>query len=156
MARLLIHRIDHPIGTEEFLWWCPACQCGHSFRVAGRPPLWTFNGNFDRPGFWPSLRYVDGTGCHTIVAGGIIQFCNDCRHDFVGKTVPMVDWDTILGKEEKTMSNALHTVNGKPVETPAPAAAEKQAANTAPQTHKKECGDVGVTGDHGDLGTNAA
>jgi hypothetical protein len=62
------------------------------------------------------------------------------------------------------MSN-LHTINGKPVAA-ASGAEEKvtpRATTSIPptvsekkQTHKAECGDVGATGEHGDLGSNAA
>jgi len=29
------------------------------------------------------------TVCHSIVSSGMIQFCSDCTHELVGKTVPM-------------------------------------------------------------------
>jgi len=60
---------------------------------------------------------------------------------------------------------ALRTINGKPITAaPAPAArmhnsvADAAAANAPVKkaTHKPECGDVGETGEHGDLGSNAA
>jgi hypothetical protein len=34
--------------------------------------------------------------------------------------------------------------------------AEAVAASGPARTHRKECGDVGITGEHGNLGTNAA
>jgi len=63
--------------------------------------------------------------------------------------------------------DSLHTVNGKPIS----ATEEKnvaglrklgidaQATGHGPKvtlTHKPECGDVGETGEHGDIGSNAA
>lgn len=48
------------------------------------------------------------------------------------------------------MSN-LHTINGKPVEETKAAAAPAKKS-----THAEGCGDVGETGEHGDLGSNAA
>jgi hypothetical protein len=61
---------------------------------------------------------------------------------------------------------SLTTYNGKPVENPTVAPSlpvtvanptvTAAAAPAKKQTHRPECGDVGVTGEHGDLGSNAA
>ncbi len=51
----------------------------------------------------------------------------------------------------------LHTINGKPVYASAAAATTLPAASTsdASKTHKPECGNVGATGQHGEIGSNA-
>jgi hypothetical protein len=61
------------------------------------------------------------------------------------------------------MTQSLHTYNGKPVEESLeqPSALKTVPAITttaaAPkQTHKPEAGNVGNTGEHGELGSNAA
>jgi hypothetical protein len=46
----------------------------------------------------------------------------------------------------------LHSVNNKPLD---PAAAQHPAA-AASSTHHKNCGAVGLTGKHGEIGTNSA
>lgn len=47
------------------------------------------------------------------------------------------------------------TINGKPVEVKATAGSETTSLPTG-QTHHADCGDVGATGEHGDIGSNAA
>jgi hypothetical protein len=59
------------------------------------------------------------------------------------------------------MTQSLHTYNGKPVETSEqPSALKTESTAAAPaktkQTHKPEAGNVGNTGEHGALGSNAA
>jgi hypothetical protein len=50
----------------------------------------------------------------------------------------------------------VRTYNGKPVEEKAaPAAAASSPAPAASTTHAEACGNVGETGEHGDLGSNA-
>lgn len=142
---------QQPGGNESWAIWCPACREAHVLYA----PTWNWNRNESSPSFWPSFRLVRGNGCHFVIGSGQIQYCGDSRHEFAGKTVPMVNWDEILGA--KTMS--LHTINGQPVEEtkqPAPASATAAPAAPAKQTHKPECGEVGKTGEHGDLGSNAA
>lgn len=83
-----------------FTFYCPGCKHGHHYEV----PRWSFNGNYDKPTFAPSLRMftpqskdpVDGTAiqektiCHLHLRDGRIEFCNDCDHDLKGQTVDMV------------------------------------------------------------------
>jgi hypothetical protein len=68
---------------------------------------------------------------------------------------------------EKKKMDTLHTLNGKPIENPTVAppvpmifpvgdptvTATANAVKT--QVHRAECGDVGIVGEVGDLGTNA-
>jgi hypothetical protein len=75
--------------------FCPACKCGHGFRVATEgDPHWKFNGDLDKPTFEPSLvcRWKqDGRDhvCHSIVTNGQIQFLSDCTHALAGQTVAL-------------------------------------------------------------------
>ena len=100
--RLWVRRSEQ---WENYYFWCEGCKELHGFRTkAPQPPLtvypnpvWTFNGNVERPTFTPSLRYrrhrADYPGCkphcHTIVTDGQVQFCSDCEHELAGKTVEM-------------------------------------------------------------------
>lgn len=54
--------------------------------------------------------------------------------------------------------STLHTINGKPVEENQQTQPEPMPTSAAPvsKSHKPECGDVGATGEHGNLGSNAA
>lgn len=88
-------------GNGVWLFWCPACREHHPFHVvhADHPtgPKWTFNGNVEKPTFSPSLRVFARklservTACHLFVRDGRIEYCQDCPHEFAGKTVDMVD-----------------------------------------------------------------
>jgi hypothetical protein len=90
------------------LHWCPGCDEPHGIRIEGREgsPKWTFNGNFDRPTFSPSVlnfTIYDDEGeplpqgqrrtlCHYFITDGQIQFCGDSPHELAGQTVDLPDW----------------------------------------------------------------
>lgn len=48
--------------------------------------------------------------------------------------------------------SAFTTINGKPVEVKTNSGSE---TTSLPTTHHADCGDVGATGEHGDIGSNA-
>jgi hypothetical protein len=65
-------RVLHDLGGQP-AYWCPVCK--HPHRVAVRPPFqpnrqWTFNGNYDKPTFSPSVHvYIDyASDAHFILA----------------------------------------------------------------------------------------
>jgi uncharacterized protein DUF6527 len=86
-------------------FWCPGCECMHAVDSG-----WTFDGNYDKPTFSPSIlvtyrhpkghtnenpapfgyqgEYVEDR-CHSFVKAGQIEFLGDCTHALVGKTVPL-------------------------------------------------------------------
>jgi Family of unknown function (DUF6527) len=154
----LIPIVAQPAGAEEtigYRFWCPACRALHPLYTVkwGDCPVWWFNGNLQRPQFAPSLRMIQENNCHLYVTDGLLAYCNDCRHEYRNKTVPMVDFDT----ERWCPVDTLHTINGKPVDataTEAPAAKQDNPTVTASTTHQEACGNVGITGEHGDLGSN--
>lgn len=91
-------------------FFCAGCQCSHGVNSG-----WTFNGDFERPTFTPSIlvrgykmsahgeamiargeRHPEGgrypgenTVCHSFVTDGKIQFLDDCTHALAGKTVAL-------------------------------------------------------------------
>lgn len=82
---------------------CPACLAdnagsGHLFYIQmndGKPG-WTFNGNFERPTFRPSMRARSLLGpekrehiCHSFVTDGEIQYLPDCTHALAGQTIDL-------------------------------------------------------------------
>ena len=102
-------------GEGKFAFKCPGCKCEHIYyvnsqywtKVTGKVG-WSFNNNFDKPTFSPSLlnqwgKYADpkfeedpdfpnSSGiCHLFVTNGQIQYCGDCTHDLSGKIVDMED-----------------------------------------------------------------
>lgn len=97
-----------PLEGGHFHFMCPGCNEVH---IVGA--TWSFNGNFDRPTFTPSIlvrgnKVVkdergkwtgdwerDGSGnlipdiCHSFITDGQIQFLGDCTHGMAGQTVPL-------------------------------------------------------------------
>lgn len=93
---------------------CPGCNEFHQVRVEGdQRPGWTFDGNYERPTFSPSVLVTgsqtehDATGkwtgewklgpdgkplpsiCHSFVRAGRIEFLSDCTHALAGQTAEM-------------------------------------------------------------------
>lgn len=92
------------LGPVAYAFVCPGCDIYHQFHVrkATRPaednPVWTFDGDVERPTFSPSLlvRWDEGPEherrvCHSFVRDGRIQFLGDCTHDLAGQTVDLPD-----------------------------------------------------------------
>lgn len=98
-------RLELNDGTIEAAFHCPGCKHYHSIPVTG-PKAWTFNGDFNRPTFQPSIL-VRGTDydcdadgrpiastvrdsvCHSFVTDGRIQFLADSTHALAGQTVDL-------------------------------------------------------------------
>lgn len=158
-----------------YSFWCVACRMLHAFNTnQAWQPWWTFDGNMESPTFVPSLRYVD-YGCHLFVSNGEISYCNDCRHELRGKIVPMVEWDLerwapMSTRDEQIKAwiaagysperaaatvDALTPPAAKVLGTAPGTAASPGSGASASQTHKPEAGNVGATGAHGELGSNA-
>lgn len=93
-------------------FWCPGCKKLHYYET----PRWTFNGNYEKPSFTPSLllksgHYCNGqkhppncpycnlakekgtetfcSVCHLFVTDGMIKFQSDCTHELKDKKVPL-------------------------------------------------------------------
>lgn len=87
--------------------WCPGCEQMHIL-----PDSWTFDGNLEKPTFSPSFKHSgilrpfvvgewvgewvrDENGntipfvCHYILTAGVLNFCGDCTHALVGKSIPL-------------------------------------------------------------------
>lgn len=90
-------RIDGD-GATQVIYYCPGCKHNHSVPA----DRWNWNGDSQRPTLHPSVRHFYGgrncpdhpqevTVCHYFVRDGQIQFCDDCPHEYSGKTVEMVD-----------------------------------------------------------------
>lgn len=92
----------------QWLIHCPACNHPHGF-IPGR---WTFNDNFEKPTFHPSMKITVNpkdhkyhnpnaktSVCHSIVRNGRIEYCSDCTHDFRGQTVDLPEINDSGGKQ---------------------------------------------------------
>lgn len=100
---VIIPNIHSIKGVVGYRFWCPGCQCTHQFDTVNTrgegQHLWKFNGNFERPTFTPSLRYLNtdekgniipGSRCHLILTDGIIGFKDDCLHSLREQKVPLI------------------------------------------------------------------
>lgn len=81
-------------GNGYLMHWCPGCKSLHLFKVGiGEPPVWTFNGNVEKPSFSPSMlinQGVSGHTCHYYLTDGVLQFCGDCdAHGLANQRVPL-------------------------------------------------------------------
>ena len=80
----------------DMMFYCPGCKCNHSYRIKGKDPVWSWNGDTDKPTFSPSLmvwRSRPEIRCHLYVENGMIRYLGDCHHELASKTVPMEDVD---------------------------------------------------------------
>lgn len=102
-------------GKGALGFYCPGCGHQHVYYVNSEywtqttgKQGWTFNNDFDKPSFTPSLlnrwgKYVDpdfvedpdfpnSSGiCHLFVTNGMIEYCGDCTHELAGKTIELPD-----------------------------------------------------------------
>jgi hypothetical protein len=93
--------VEPHVTLRRVGFWCPGCRCPHFLPLevlewpSEQPydgPLWRWNGDVNAPTFTPSVkcghdRWVDPedpatviearTTCHSLVAGGRIQFLDD-------------------------------------------------------------------------------
>jgi hypothetical protein len=99
-----IHRLNRQTGADEiygYAFYCPGCKSAHVFNVVrDRPsgPLWTFNGNLEKPTFSPSLivrfPHPPPQTCHLFVRNGQIEYLSDSCHELAGQTIdlPPFQW----------------------------------------------------------------
>jgi len=90
------------IEDGRVAYYCIACKQYHMVNISNPnlQPTWTFNGDYDKPTFSPSVlltqAYTKESGkrtyvCHSFIRNGKIQYLGDCTHELVGKTVDMVE-----------------------------------------------------------------
>lgn len=96
-------RADGVVGFD-LLFWCPACRCTHGVSTRGPGPVWTFNGDYERPTFAPSLKMeivAPKTAmepekllscCHLVVTCGRISYEGDCTHGMAGRVIDMEEF----------------------------------------------------------------
>jgi hypothetical protein len=111
-------------GGQRLLFLCPGCKFVHGPTIGpGAGPRWTFNGDYERPVFTPSLlvRWTEHhppvnagnlekwkhapwaqhpveRACHSFIgcngaAPGQIIFLGDCTHELAGKVVDIPPFD---------------------------------------------------------------
>lgn len=107
---------------SHLLFRCPGCKDLHQVHPSPCPtpgpdglpcksPHWTFNGDYEKPTFSPSIlvhgvyaksgvEYVRPMApgeviipkCHSFVKNGRIEFLADCDHELRGQAVDLPDW----------------------------------------------------------------
>ena len=98
MAKLL-ESSNPENGRRSLIFFCPGCRGYHSFiikRGESNDPLWTWNGDMERPTFSPSLgvhMQMPAHRCHSFVRDGKIQFLADSYHALAGQTVDLPEAD---------------------------------------------------------------
>ena len=83
----------HQADEQRFVFRCPGCGEAHMIKV----PVWSFDGNFERPTISPSIKATNPNSepsfvCHSFVRNGQIEFLGDCTHSLAGKTVDLPEW----------------------------------------------------------------
>jgi hypothetical protein len=80
----------------SLMFWCPGCEFHHAYYIKQPPgpevPIWTFNGDFEKPTLRASLRNTNprtGHCCHLFITDGVIEYCSDCTHSLAGQKVPL-------------------------------------------------------------------
>jgi hypothetical protein len=73
--------------------FCPGCQEYHIFDTR-----WTFDGNYEQPTFFPSLKCstdgdeeIEATVCHSYLTAGVWHFLGDSTHALANQAVPARD-----------------------------------------------------------------
>ena len=91
----IIRTTENP---PTFMFWCPACECGHGFKTEGPGPAWTWNGDYEKPTVNPSLSVnaPPVPRCHFYLIDGFFQYSSDSGHALAARKVPMVDWNSVV------------------------------------------------------------
>lgn len=108
--------------TGHLMFLCPGCKGYHEINInpENNEPVWSFNGNLDKPTVTPSIlvrsvshpknietdnegNYLLGPDgrvkgvkdevCHSFITNGQIQFLSDCTHSLAGQTVELPEVD---------------------------------------------------------------
>lgn len=102
----VVNRVNDQSGNlYSYMIHCPACKTGHGF-----DKRWTFNNDFEKPTFRPSMlvkgtvpitddehaRIMNGEKitpkklvCHSFVTDGKIKFLGDCTHELKNQTIEL-------------------------------------------------------------------
>ncbi|OWV48227.1 hypothetical protein CDZ96_10445 [Mameliella alba] len=76
---------------------CPGCGWTHVLNTdSAQRPVWSFNGDVDRPTISPSINAWREWGperktqrCHSFVENGRIRFLPDSTHQLAGQTIDL-------------------------------------------------------------------
>lgn len=85
-------------GGEMAMLYMPGLPCPVMIAVSGSErPVWSFNGDKERPTFSPSILTRMPWGDqgrevvnHVFIRDGKIQYLTDCSHEYAGKTLDLL------------------------------------------------------------------
>jgi len=105
IMKLFGNKLNKMTGTkiagDVYIHYCPACDSKHGIAVkqSGGNVKHFFNNDGDKPTFTPDVKIdymldnemnLDRHGlCHYTITDGIIQYHDDCTHDFAGKSITL-------------------------------------------------------------------
>ena len=85
-----VERLENQKGEFGcYIIYCKGCGNHHGF-----DSRWTFNGDFEKPTFSPSMlvnQHMPEKRCHSFVRDGKIQYLSDCFHKYAGQTLELED-----------------------------------------------------------------
>ncbi len=89
MAKIKYVEYKHGGIVKKVQYWfyCQGCGWIHAIN----PDIHTFNGDYDKPTFTPSLLQDRDPAkiCHSYITDGKIQYLSDCFHDLRGSTIEL-------------------------------------------------------------------
>lgn len=88
----LIRKTDQ---EGDFVHWCSGCKCMHLIntgRKNANGAQWSFNGNYEKPTFHPSINIENGY-CHYTITDGVVFYHDATGHDLGGKSILLEDTD---------------------------------------------------------------
>ena len=85
------------VKEESYGYRIKCKPCGyHYIPKIGKPGAsWSFNKNFEKPTFTPSVNesqtYENKVikRCHYVLTDGIMHYCSDCMHELAGRSVAL-------------------------------------------------------------------
>jgi hypothetical protein len=86
-VKYVTYEHDCVVRHEQYHYFCEGC--GHIHAVS--PTIHSFNGDYDRPTFRPSVlcNWNPEKICHAWVTDGKIQYLDDCFHHLKGQTIDL-------------------------------------------------------------------
>lgn len=89
-------------GQKAALIYMPGVPCHVMINLEGQHPVWSWNGDMEKPTFSPSILTQLPWGPerkqirnHVFVRDSQIQYLSDCTHKYAGKTLELprlCDW----------------------------------------------------------------
>lgn len=77
----------------DFTHWCEGCQSMHLINTKRKNvnnAQWSFNNNFEKPTFNPSINIENGK-CHYNITDGMIIYHDATAHALGGTTVALIE-----------------------------------------------------------------